>query len=87
MYLWRTLTSEGLYDGLAGSLRSEDLVLDIGANIGLAAIKLVDRCPAAHVIAVEPAPASYGCLQEMLKRQMFGRANLDLLRRRVLPTT
>jgi FkbM family methyltransferase len=72
LFLWRCLATEGLYDGLAGALRPGDVVLDIGANIGLAAMKLHDSCPGIRVIAVEPAAPTFACLEDNLARHVPG---------------
>jgi FkbM family methyltransferase len=72
LFLWRSLTAEGLYDGLAATLRPGDVVLDVGANIGLAAMKLFDRCPGIHLVAVEPARPTFACLQDNLARHVPG---------------
>lgn len=66
-FLWGEITSAtGFYRQAAARLRPGDLVLDIGANIGLAAMLFADVCPGARVIAAEPVPATFRCLQSNL---------------------
>lgn len=61
---------EGEYDAAmaaaqraAASADQVRLVLDLGANIGVAAALLAERFPAATVIAVEPDPGNFGLLR------------------------
>lgn len=41
-------------------------IVDLGANVGIAAIYLADRYPLARVYAVEPAPANFALLKRNL---------------------
>ena len=66
MLLWREVSGDSFYRRAAGRLRSNDTVLDIGANIGLTSILFADVQPAIRVIAVEPAPAIFACLARNL---------------------
>ncbi|WP_406280419.1 FkbM family methyltransferase [Embleya sp. NBC_00896] len=68
--LWREMSSQGFYRRAAGRLRPDDLVLDVGANIGLAALVFADVQPAAELIAVEPAPETFACLRDNLDRHV-----------------
>jgi FkbM family methyltransferase len=62
--LWREATAaNGFYRHAAGRLRPGDLVLDIGANIGLTAMMFAAACPGIRVIAAEPAPTVFECLR------------------------
>ncbi len=60
--LWNEMSVDGFYRRAAAQLRSGDVALDIGANIGLSAMMFADICPGATVIAAEPAPMTYDCL-------------------------
>ncbi|WP_054814700.1 FkbM family methyltransferase [Nocardia arizonensis] len=60
--LWNEMSTEGFYRRAAAQLRTGDVVLDIGANIGLSAMMFADTCPGATVIAAEPAPLTFDCL-------------------------
>ncbi len=42
------------------------LILDLGANIGLASLYFAQRWPAAEILAVEPSPANFALLQRNL---------------------
>jgi len=70
MAIWREMTADGLYARGARRLRPGDRVLDIGANIGLASIFFHSVQPKISVIAVEPAPDPFTCLQLNLAAQM-----------------
>lgn len=62
--LWReTMATNGFYRHAAARLRPEEIVLDIGANIGLTAMMFADSCPGIRVIAAEPVPTIFRCLQ------------------------
>ncbi|WP_458688402.1 FkbM family methyltransferase [Nocardia tengchongensis] len=61
--LWDDMSAEGYYRRAAAQLHPDDIVLDIGANIGLSAIAFADTCPGVRVIAVEPAPLAFECLR------------------------
>lgn len=60
--LWNEMSTDGYYRRAAQQLRSGDVALDIGANIGLSAMMFADTCPGVTVIAAEPAPMTYDCL-------------------------
>ncbi|BDT99772.1 FkbM family methyltransferase [Nocardia sputorum] len=61
--LWGEMSTDGFYRLAAALLRPGDIALDIGANIGLSAMMFADTCPGVRVIAAEPAPATFDCLQ------------------------
>ncbi|MFD6356804.1 FkbM family methyltransferase [Nocardia tengchongensis] len=62
--LWReTIAADGLYQHAAAHLRPEEIVLDIGANIGLVTMMFAEKCPGIGVIAAEPVPMIFHCLQ------------------------
>ena len=44
--------------------RPGDVVVDIGANIGIVALYLARKHPGIHIIAIEPVPTTFGHLQE-----------------------
>lgn len=48
---------KGVYDRLL-PLRAGDVILDLGANIGMASAYFDYRCPGVRIIAVEPEPAN-----------------------------
>jgi FkbM family methyltransferase len=64
--LWNEMTENGFYRRAASGLRPGDLVLDIGANIGLAAMLFADAGSGVRVIAAEPAPETFRCLERNL---------------------
>ncbi|MEU2037094.1 FkbM family methyltransferase [Nocardia niwae] len=61
--LWGEMSNDGFYRLAAALLRPGDIALDIGANIGLSAMMFADTCPGIRVIAAEPAPVTFDCLQ------------------------
>jgi FkbM family methyltransferase len=60
--LWREIYADDCYGRAAAQIRPGDVVLDIGANIGLAALRFAAAAPDVQVISVEPAPATFACL-------------------------
>ncbi len=72
MLLWSELTTEGVYDTALDQLRPGDTVLDIGANIGLASLVFARRTRPLRIVAVEPAPATFACLQANLRQHVPG---------------
>ena len=54
-------------------VRSGDCVVDVGANIGLFAIRIAMRFPDSKVIACEPIPPIFGILQANAERHGGGR--------------
>ncbi|MGV9411530.1 FkbM family methyltransferase [Nocardia sp. NPDC003693] len=70
--LWVEMSDEGFYRSAAATLRDGDVVLDIGANIGLSAIMFADTRPGVRVIAAEPAPVTFECLARNLGTHVPG---------------
>jgi 31-O-methyltransferase len=66
MVLWGEATGEGLYRSAAEDLMPGGTVLDIGANIGMVSLMLGGKVPDLRIIAVEPAPTTFACLEANL---------------------
>lgn len=60
--LWRSITPGSGYHMAAARLQPDDVLLDIGANVGLTAIYCARLQPRLRVVAVEPAPEIFACL-------------------------
>ncbi|WP_299638207.1 FkbM family methyltransferase [Devosia sp.] len=57
----------GAYEhAVEGELKG--LIVDCGANVGFAAVYLLDRFPSCHVVAIEPEPGNFSCLVENTRR-------------------
>ncbi|MFI5908340.1 FkbM family methyltransferase [Dactylosporangium sp. NPDC051541] len=70
--VWPSLSAGSPYDaGLAG-LAAGDVVIDVGAHIGLTALSFTDRVPGLRVLAFEPARRTYACLADNAARLMPG---------------
>jgi FkbM family methyltransferase len=54
-------------------------IVDLGANIGLATLWLKRRFPDAQVLALEPDPQAYACLEANVRRN--GLAGVELLKK------
>ena len=70
--LWAEATGPGLYRSAADALRPGDTVLDIGANIGIVSLMFGWRVPDLRIVAVEPAPTTYACLEANLRSHLPG---------------
>ena len=68
---------EGHFMHFLTLLKSEDTVLDIGANIGVMTTLLAKTCKKGHVFAVEPVPENLNTLRRMV--QYFKLKNVSIL--------
>jgi FkbM family methyltransferase len=64
----RELFEEDWYWKFGLELPDEPWVFDVGANIGLFSLQVVDRRPEAHVVAFEPLPPTFEALSRNLRR-------------------
>ena len=56
------------YFGLGIAIHDGATVLDIGANIGVFGVRVLQKWPSARVFACEPVPATFACLRDNAKR-------------------
>lgn len=63
MGVWQEF-SDGLYKDAVSRLKPGDTVLDVGAHIGLTTLLINDSVPDLQMIACEPAPPTFSCLQQ-----------------------
>ncbi len=71
---YRDIFVDRVYDFPCG--RNAPLIVDLGANIGLATIWLKRRHPKARLIALEPDPAIYSVLEENIRANGFAEVEL-----------
>ncbi|WP_433599266.1 FkbM family methyltransferase [Nocardia sp. CA-135953] len=77
--LWGEMTEpHGFYQRAAACLCPGDVALDIGANIGLCAIMFADTCPGIQVIAVEPVPMTFRCLDRNIAAHVPNGISLEI---------
>lgn len=50
-------------------LPDDGVYVDVGANIGLFAVYLADRCPRGRILAYEPMPQAFDALQQNLRER------------------
>jgi FkbM family methyltransferase len=62
-------------------LHDEDIIFDIGANVGIFAVRMLQRCPKAKVYAFEPIPEIHAVLTKNGDR--YGKHRLVALQRGV----
>ncbi|UQA97354.1 FkbM family methyltransferase [Streptomyces halobius] len=70
--LWEEISSAAPYRRAAEGLRPDEAVIDVGAHIGLASLLFAQLAPDSRLIAFEPAPKAYTCLDENLARHLPG---------------
>ncbi|WP_280334885.1 FkbM family methyltransferase [Nocardia wallacei] len=70
--LWQSVSQDPFYGAAAADLSAGDVVLDIGANIGLTTLRFVAATPGIRAIAAEPAPVSHAALHANLDRHAPG---------------
>ncbi|MEV1046172.1 FkbM family methyltransferase [Streptomyces sp. NPDC049916] len=70
--MWREVSGEGFYREASRGLRPGDVVLDIGANVGLVSIAFATGSPGLRVIAAEPVPDTFDCLRANLEEHVPG---------------
>ncbi|MGH3752758.1 MAG: FkbM family methyltransferase [Pseudonocardiaceae bacterium] len=63
VFVWRELYENASYESAISVLQPGDLVLDVGAHTGLAALYFAESQPDVTVHAFEPAPVLYECLK------------------------
>jgi FkbM family methyltransferase len=59
---------ERVYAGVLESVQHAEVIVDLGANIGLSSIFFLGHYPGSRVIALEPDPRNYRILKENLRR-------------------
>jgi len=68
--VWEEIVGGGSYAAAATGLGPGDVILDIGAHIGLAALHFAVVAPGARILCFEPAPASFSLLRANLDRHV-----------------
>jgi 31-O-methyltransferase len=66
--LWREISGDSTYQRACAGLGPSDVIVDAGAHIGLASLCFAAHVPGARILALEPAPVTFGCLQANLGR-------------------
>ncbi|GLZ36302.1 hypothetical protein Lesp02_84890 [Lentzea sp. NBRC 105346] len=64
--VWAEMGADSPYVAAARGLRSGDVVIDVGAHVGMASMVFADTAPGVEIYAFEPAPATADCLQRNL---------------------
>ncbi|MFH0520379.1 FkbM family methyltransferase [Streptomyces sp. M41] len=70
--LWEEISSAAPYRSAAEDLRPDEAVIDVGAHIGLASLLFGRLAPDSRLLAFEPAPKAFACLEENLSRHLPG---------------
>jgi 31-O-methyltransferase len=68
--LWWEMSGDSPYASAASGLGVGDVVIDIGAHIGLASICFADTAPGVRILAFEPAPPTAVFLASNLARHV-----------------
>ncbi|HEU4834404.1 MAG TPA: amino acid adenylation domain-containing protein, partial [Pyrinomonadaceae bacterium] len=67
-FIYDQIYEQRLYLKHGIQLRDGDCVFDVGANIGLFTLFVLDNYPRASVFAFEPIPSTFSCLRENVAR-------------------
>ncbi len=75
--VFRFACEEGIFEAsnadlLSGSLTDGDWMFDVGANIGLMALPVLQRRPASTVVSFEPSPSVAPCLERTVTGSGYG---------------
>lgn len=70
--MWSEVFDHGAYDVAAAELSPGDTVVDVGAHFGFVPIRLVDLVGPLRVVACEPAPPTFACLEANLRDHVDG---------------
>jgi nonribosomal peptide synthetase DhbF len=62
-FIYSEVFEQHCYERHGLTVENGDVVLDVGANIGLFALSVMQRCESAHVVCVEPVPDVRACLE------------------------
>jgi FkbM family methyltransferase len=61
-YLYSEIFEQGCYERHGIELPQAATVIDVGANVGLFTLRVLERAPGATVYCIEPAPPTFACL-------------------------
>jgi amino acid adenylation domain-containing protein/FkbM family methyltransferase len=67
-FIYEQIYEQRLYVKHGIELRDGDCVFDVGANIGLFTLFVLEHYPRARVFAFEPIPSTFSCLRENVAR-------------------
>ncbi|MFD9895432.1 FkbM family methyltransferase [Amycolatopsis sp. NPDC059027] len=61
--VWEQIRTSALYTEAVAGLGPGDLIVDVGAHIGLTALLFTELVPGVEIVGFEPAPRSFACLE------------------------
>src|SRR6185503_7380539 len=65
-FLYREIFQRRNYEKLGVEVREHDVVFDVGANIGMFGLSLMERFSGLRLFCFEPVPGTYACLERNL---------------------
>lgn len=65
-FLWQEIIGDSPYSASVDGLRAGDVVVDVGAHVGLASLHFTDRVPGLRIVAFEAAPRTFVALSRNL---------------------
>lgn len=68
--LWGEITTDLAYRSAATGLDLDEVILDVGAHVGLASLCFAGDAPGCRIVAFEPAPDTFRCLSENFGRHL-----------------
>lgn len=63
---WDSSKKEGDFNYFLTLLKPDDIVLDVGANIGIMTVLMAQRCPKGWIYAFEPIPDNFAALRKII---------------------
>jgi 31-O-methyltransferase len=64
LFVYREIFDTGVYENPLIRIKDEDVILDVGANIGLFLLHMTRRCARSRIFAFEPIPRIFRALNE-----------------------
>jgi FkbM family methyltransferase len=71
-YLRREIFEQRRYARAGFELRANDIVMDVGGNIGMFVLWAAPQVPQGWIVSVEPNPVSLGCLKLNIEQNHLG---------------
>ncbi|MFB9925555.1 FkbM family methyltransferase [Amycolatopsis halotolerans] len=76
--LWEEIDGDTPYTEAVAGVRPDEVVLDVGAHVGLASLCFAELAPGSRIIAFEPAARTFSCLETNFARNVPGGTALRL---------
>ena len=79
-FIFREIFEDWWYERHGVTIRDGDVALDIGANVGLFALSLMERFDGLSIVCLEPVPLTRACLERNIAESRWrGRHQVTIL--------